>query len=71
LVVPAIVAVTSAPTSDGFATPKSTTAETPTVHVVESDVKYGSVQEPGTRPTSRAIGAFGCAPLPALDQPRM
>ena len=36
----------------------------------ESAEKYGSAQEPLKSVTLRAIGAFGCAPLPPACQPR-
>ena len=50
--------------------PMSTFARTPIVHVAAEKEKYGSAHEPLKSVTSRASGAFGCAPLPAPVQPR-
>src|SRR5687767_11452565 len=73
LVTPLTVASTFAPTRAG-SPPKSTAARTPMVHNELAEEKYGSVHASrrrlGRRVTLRARGGFGCAPLPALDQPR-
>src|SRR5215213_5733486 len=75
-VVPLTVAVSFAPTpvtrlvGSLAPVPKSTTARTPTVQLADAEEKYGSLHEPLTRSTWRAIGLLGWTAVPAADQPR-